>query len=268
MWKPVHEAHAIERVRLMISFSEPITPKATAAAAEHVVSNYLDWGLDTSERATSPPQEIVLQLGPDAKPQLAGNEGFVFKKLDGNAVVEEVGFRAGRLGYVTTTYGRWETLETRAKGLFEPALDKLRDFVDVSSVKLEYWDAFVFDGDMLEGDAREVLADTELGVPPASQGPGCFWHSHGGWFGVKSRERFLVNRNVSVAPRNIASGSVMSLAVHTLVERRASDGEFAQSDVFDLLQTMHKIANTVFGECISSDMRDRIGLNLEEYVVE
>jgi uncharacterized protein (TIGR04255 family) len=262
MWKPVHEAHAIERVRLLLTFAEPIPAKAVARAAEHVTADHRGWGLDTSERI-SPSQPIV--LGPNFTAQPAGDEGYVFKKLDGKALIEEVGFRAGSLGYVTSTYGRWETLRTRVESFFSPAIERLKDVVEFCDIKLEFWDAFLFDGESEEGDARDILADLDVGIPQSGLGPGRFWHSHTGWFETRADEKFLVNRNIAVAPRVTDDAQSISATIYMMVQRRASDGHIALDQTFPTVEKMHKVSNTVFGKTITDDMRDRIALNLQEY---
>lgn len=263
MWKPVHEAHAIERVRLLISFSEPLPFKALARAAEHVISDHRGWGLDTSERVSSPPEHFA--IGPNVKAQVAGRDGYVFKKLDGETLVEEVGFRTGVFGYVTTTYGKWPTLESRVASFFGPAIDSVKDIVEFSDVKLEYWDAFLFDGNVEEGDARDILANPDVGIPKAGIGPGTFWHHHTGWFETKADEKFLINRNIGVAPRDVGESTSMTATIYTLVQRRSEDVEIVGDKIFSSVETMHKLSNTIFGETISEGMRNRIGLDLREY---
>jgi uncharacterized protein (TIGR04255 family) len=262
MWKPVHEAHAIERVRLLLSFAEPVPARAIALAGEHVIADHRRWGLDTSERI-SPSQQIM--LAPNVTAQPAGNEGYVFKKLDGENVVEEVGFRAGLLGYMTTTYGRWDTLRSRVEAFFSPAIDRLKGVVDFADVQLEYWDAFLFDGELEMADARDILASRDVGIPEYALGPGRFWHNHTGWFEARDDEAFLVNRNIGVASRQIDSAQNMSATIYSLVRRRAAEASIESDKIFSIIDIMHKISNTVFGETISGEMRERIGLDLREY---
>ncbi len=262
MWKPVHEAHAIERVRLLLSFAEPVPVKAIARAAEHVTADHRKWGLDTSERI-SPSQQIVLTPNVTARP--AGDEGYIFKKLDGETLVEEVGFRAGRLGYFTSTYGRWETLRSRVESFFLPAIERLKDVVDFSNVRLDFWDAFLFDGDFKEADARDILASPDVGIPNFALGPGRFWHSHTGWFETRASEKFLVNRNIGVGPKETDGSKIMSATINIMTQRRAEDGDIAHDQILSTVDIMHKVSNTVFGESISEEMRNRIGLDLREY---
>ena len=169
------------------------------------------------------------------------------------------------MDYFTSTYGRWETVRSRVESFFSPAIERLKDVVDFSNVQLEFWDAFLFDGNPEEADARDILASLDVGIPQSALGPGTFWHSHTGWFETRADEKFLVNRNIGVGPRETDDSKIMSATIYMMVQRRADDGHIAHDKILPTVDIMHKVSNTVFGETISEEMRDRIGLDLREY---
>jgi hypothetical protein len=107
-WKPRHEAHAIERVRVMLPFKEPLTSKALRSASADVVAKAQSFGFDAIVPAESAIQNIRISLsGGVAAHKLSGQEsGVVLTRQQEGSVLEEVGFRDGGFGYLSTTYGR------------------------------------------------------------------------------------------------------------------------------------------------------------------
>lgn len=265
MWKPLHEAHAIDRVRVMVAFPEPVTAKALRSASAPVTSSHQEYGFDSAKPIHVQTNQIVIQIGDESK-RNPGLEGINLQRYSGEEVVEDVAFTVGFIGYTTTEYGRWGATFERVQNLFNPVLGALSNISDISSIKLEYWDQFYFDGPPEEADALDLTSDVDLGVPKRETGPGRYWHSNCGWFCVRHAEKYLINRNFSVVERNVSDEKRrMTTTIHTLVEQRMNESDIDDSRVYEILNNEHVIANITFGELLAEHMRDRIGLNLAEY---
>lgn len=114
-WKPRHEAHAIERVRVMLRFKDPLTSKVLRKASADVVAKAHEFGFDAIMPAESVISGIQINLSGGDTPQKVSPQenGIVLKRQLEGSVIEEAGFRDGQFGYVSAIYGRWENYLSR-----------------------------------------------------------------------------------------------------------------------------------------------------------
>jgi len=269
-WKPRHETHAIERVRLLFGFNEPLTAKLLqTASAEIVHSATHDLGFDTIQPAESSVAGIQFNQLQAGQPQILqaqnNKNGKLLKRhIDGD-LIEEVGFRDGVFGYVTTTYGRWENLLDRLRCVLLPPLVKLEGSADLRSVMLEYWDSFTFEGRPDDADATRVLKPFEAGIPEGVVQGASQWHSHVGWFEQHNGFPLLVNRNFDITDQDADGETIRVLAIYSMVELRKNDEVIEISGLEGVLDALHRRVAKVFGESLSDEPRDMIGLDLSEY---
>ncbi len=265
-WKPRHEAHAIERVRLMLQFKEPLTTKLLRLATEGIVADAAKLGFDSVSPAES--AIVTLELTPNIgqTQRIAQANGNVLRRHSDGNVVEEVGLRDGVFGYVTTTYGRWENLKKRLDQVIIPATEKVSNSADLSSVKLEYWDRFTFDGPADAANAHDLLNLVDPSIPqPVAKGA-AQWHSHVGWFEGTKQNPILINRNIDVADVPDERSEVSRhLAIYTLIEFRAGEQEISIGSLGEILENLHRRSVRLFGETLSAESRRKIGLDLEAY---
>jgi len=261
MWKPVHEVHAIERVRLTISLREALTKKALKSAAEPIAA--APNAYDLKETVTD---QYRVDVGPDG-PKVVREDNIGFRRYSGEQVAEEIIFGHSAFGYTTHTYGRWSMLAERVRSLFDQPLNHALSNTDCSSAKLEYWDRFIFDGPIAEANAFDLLDIGGFEIPTKSIGAGCFWHSHCGWFEFYLHSQYLVNRDigVSVAERlDVPEEKKMSVTFHTLAEKRFDESDISSCQVFGVVDGAHKLANKTFGGVVKREFREVIGLTLED----
>ena len=270
-WKPRHEAHAIERVRILFPFKDPLTTKILRQASAEVVEQADGFGFDSVTPAESSFANfnipVLGNLGNLHSPQKVPGKmnGTVLRRhLDGT-VVEEVGFRDGVFGYLTTTYGRWENLLGRLREIVLKTLYNVENAVDLDSLKLEYWDTFTFDGVLTDADAKQLLAQVDNSVPTSVVGGSSQWHSHIGWFEGIGEHQILINRNIDVVDREGTHGSLRNLGVYTMVEMRGGDDGLRIIGIEDALEMLHRRSLRLFGETLSEEYREMIGLNLDRY---
>lgn len=266
MWKPRHEAHAIERVRLLFTFREPIPSKVVAKSSYETRQQAYDLGFDAVGPAESSIATIKLQARNAPQTEPSARNGFVMRRHQDGALVEEIGFRDMVYGYMTKTYGRWESLVARLEEALIPALDNISDIAELDAIKLEYWDSFVFEGNPLEANVSNLLSVVDAAIPPDVRAGSSAWHSHVGWFEGNEESPTLINRNIDVVDTSNEEGQNMrSLGIYTLVERRSKSNPIDFQSVRDLIDGMHNRSLLLFGESLSEEYRNQIGINLEAY---
>lgn len=265
-WRPRHEAHAIERVRLLFKFREPIPSKLVAKSSEETRQQAAALGFDATGPAENTIATINLrgQNAPQTKPP--SNSGFVMRRHQGGVLVEEVGFRDMVYGYMTKTYGRWESLVARLEEALLPALDYISDIAELDTIKLEYWDSFVFEGSPLEADVSNLLSVVDTAIPTDVCAGSSTWHSHVGWFEGDEETPTLINRNFDVVDTSNEEGQdLRSLGIYTMVERISKSSPLDFRSVRELINAMHNRSLLLFGESLSTEYRERIGIDLEAY---
>lgn len=208
-WKPRHEAHAIERVRAMFHFREPLPKKILNDASAEIVEAAPKLGFDTVTPAESSIVTISLQPNATGKQEPASQSGFVLRRHVDGEVVEEVGIRDTRFGYMTTIYGRWENLSQRLEDVLLPALRKAEPAIELVSMKLEYWDRFLFDGAPEKADVTTLLEGFETALPADVLAGQSAWHSHIGWFEGEKASPVLINRNLDMLDQTNADGETV-----------------------------------------------------------
>lgn len=264
-WKPRHEAHAIERVRVMLPFKDPLTTKLLNSATKDVVASSDAYGFDTVAPAKSNVAMINISIPDGSSQTSAAQNGTVLRRhADGNRI-EEVGFRDGAFGYLTSTYGRWENLRNRLAEVVFPALQKVKDAADLDTIKLEYWDEFRYDGPAEEANVDGLLENFDAALPKNVLSGGSQWHSHIGWFESNDTGPMLINRNFDASDRVTDDGETSRiLSIYTMVEQRAQSG-IPIDQAHEILDRLHNRSLLLFGSSLSKVYRDMIGINLDDY---
>ena len=261
-WKPRHEAHAIDRVRVQFAFRDPLTSKLLQVATSEIVGAANELGFNAVEPIDSGmatfsfvPNAAALSM-PNAK------NGVAMKRYSNDQIVEEVAYRDVVFGYLTQTYGRWENLLSRLNEVVLPALRRIEDGFDLGSVKIEYWDSFIFEGEKDNADVSLLLSAVDSTIPKSTLGGATSWHSHIGWF----EGEMLLNRNLDVVDQPLPTGATERvLGIYTMVEQRSSEQPLRLSEIDSTLEKLHKRSLLMFGETINEDYRKKIGLNLGDY---
>lgn len=267
-WKPVHEAHAIERVRVLIEFSSPLSEKQLTKFVVPTTEKFRDFGFDQIARAESTIQGIILApAGGPGSIQQQNQNGWVMQRTDRRQIIEEAGFRDGVFGYMSTEYGRWENLASRFWDLFEGPLAQAIVNVDVNTIKLEYWDKFIFAGNSAEADVNTLLKAIDPAIPEEVTRGASLWHSHVGWFESFQGCMVLINRNFDVVDERLPDRSQRVCNVLTLVELRQPRNIESNDDIRAIFEYLHNRSLLLFGSSISEEQRVNVNINLEDYVV-
>lgn len=260
-WQPLHEAHAIERVRLLIGFKEPLPSKVLRNVSEPIAAEPGKYFFDEVARVDSTILELQIGPGGEPKPQPAGQNGTVFRRHSGPAVVEELALRDSVFGYMTSQYGRWRNFVDRLEGTLVPPAISALQVADASLVKLEYWDTFAFNGDAKKANVAEVLAHVPSGIPEESAAGATTWHNHVGWFEADEGNRLLINQNFDAVDRTHEDGTVERvLNVYTLVEERFDHWSLSEENLKELLDKLHQRSIELLGAALKPEFRKEIGL--------
>ena len=265
-WKPLHEAHAIERVRVLFQFKEPLPKKLIYQSTVDILDASSELGFNSVEPAESGVTMISIQPNALPKQDASPKNGYLMRRHVDTTVAEEVGFRDLSFGYVTTTYGRWSNLKNRLNEVILPALKAVEIAAELASIKLEYWDSFVFDGAPGLADTSSLLADFDTALPQGVVSGQSTWHSHIGWFEGEESLPTLINRNLDVQDRvNEAGEQIRALGIYTLVEKRAVTAGLEIADALSVLEELHNRSLLLFGNTLSCKYRKNIGIDLDDY---
>ena len=179
---------------------------------------------------------------------------------------EEVGFSERRCGDKKTTYGGRENLIQRVEDVLIPEIGKAEPAIELASMKLEYWDSFLFEGPPEKADVATLLEGFETALPADVLAGQSLWHSHIGWFEGEKSLPILINRNLDMLDKTDAEGeAIRVLSVYTLVEQRSTDVPLGVAAVPAILEGMHKRSLRLFGETLNEEYRKMIGIDLRAY---
>ena len=183
-WQTAHKDHAIERVGVAFTFSEQIPSKPWTLLVEDAVKVRVLEGF-TASAPPAPPvlgpgmkQAFLFAVGPGGI-SLSGNEGGrVLQRLVDNALHEEITLQRNQYTYVVTRYNRWDDFQARTNEIFGKYIDTAIGLVSLRSIKLEYWDRFVFVGTPDKTDYSTLLKRGTKHAPEFCFETSGLWHSH------------------------------------------------------------------------------------------
>lgn len=263
-WKPKHETHSIERVRLLFVFREPLPRRVLQRSSSAVTEKFSELGFNSVESAESVIPMLNLNFNTVQKSDDKSLSGVVMRRHEGGTVAEEVGIRDLNYGYMTTAYDRWEGMIQRLGEVLLPALDVVNDVAELDRIMLEYWNKFFFDGEPSRADVSNLLGPVDPAIPKDVLNGSSLWHTHAGWFEGQKDFPTLINRNIDIIDNLDENGRVLrELAIHTVVEKRSTNVAFNISSVREEIQDLHDRSSRIVRNTITEDFRRRIGMNEE-----
>lgn len=255
----------------MVNFKEPLPSKLLRSSTQEIVLKAQELQFNTVEQAHSNVANIIFSANAalDELPaQVPTNQnGHVLRRVENGAIIEELGLRDGRFGYVSTVYGRWENLRERLDNTLMPPLAAVSAAVDIEAIKLEYWDSFWFDGDKEQADASELIHEFHPALPKNAISGGSLWHSHHGWFEGDPEMPILVHLNLDSVDRTNkeTKDTKRFLGIYTLLEQRSGNRGIEIEGIAEHLDLLHKRSVTILGKTLNADIRAQIGIDLEDY---
>jgi uncharacterized protein (TIGR04255 family) len=262
-WQPIHPNHAIERTRVIIQFATPISNKMAEYLTGVLALGAPQGGLGPREGvARSGVRFLMSAQGAQVISQDSQNGAQFARRSQNGEIVEAVLLDQSSLIYETSEYVRWALFQNRFSELTSKVVEKLAVDADIGSVTLEYFDRFIFEGQIESAVPNGLIHDNLLLTLAESARNGKeIWHIHRGWFEGGLTDRFLVNQNVDVQEGQNSDGeSIRSVALYTKVEQQAGAIVPDLTKVDDLLEKLHLVSTRVVRDALQSTVQKRIGL--------
>jgi hypothetical protein len=284
-WQPAHEAHAIERVSITFQFAEAIPSKLWQATLNRATLEYQEKGFNAIMEG------VELNLGqlftgqgfamPGGTPfgvgeplpltgqgaALPGLTARTFRVVVGSQVREEISLSQQRFVYTSTRYDRWGAFSQRLYDLIGPPLEQALSVVNLPTIKIEYWDRFVFDGLPAEANYRELFRMESRYLPTFFFDMNDLWHSHVGHFASTApTAKRLINLNVDVfdfADAAMAGTLKRSIGIYSMGQDTVVTPPYfsAAADTAVVLDDLHVILKEALADVILPEMAERISLN-------
>lgn len=263
-WKPLTSRHAIERVRLVVEFTENVPVKILKAMSEQLTLKRHDLRMVGPKQMQSFGIRIT-PTGPDLINQADRPvQGWQFTRNAANgAPLEAITCDAETVLYETAEYQRWEQFKRRAERIVVDIIEAASAAVDVRSMSVEYFDRFYFAGNPLDAEVALLLNDEGLGLHPDAASGKSLWHLHRGWFHeVEAGDRALINQNFDAQEGSVqgSASPVRSVAILTKAELRSSECDLDVAKFSENLEMMHKLTKMYFKGAIRAELHETVGM--------
>lgn len=265
-WRPMTEQHAIERVRVSLTFERPIPPKMVRALGARLDGRLQ--GLGFAPIAMQSGQGIVLQLGPAGpiavqQPQELSGWTFQLAPMVGATPVEVFQLAENALIYEVAEYSRWPVFIDRFDSVTSEVVRDLLT-LDDPTLALEYHDRFWFDGPLGEAAPSLFLSVAETLVPPTAQSGAELWHVHRGWFEPTPPHGRLLMQHSMDAQEEVVQGQprrVIRVTTRAIGQKGA--WTIAEDSLQPHLDIMHDRTKKVFADTLTPEMRRLVGIEPE-----
>lgn len=263
-WKPFHQGHAIERVRISIQFQGPV-PKPMEVIVGKIFDEQAERLGFLPKKDTSAYQVVLDQtMAASASPKVVPNVGWQASRVlhNGN-VVEVVGMEPMALTHEIAEYTRWANNLDRYTAVCGDLISKLREGVIPAALTLEYFDRFIFDGPSDQATVKGLLVPQFSALLPDNAAKGSeLWHIHRGWFQKLRGSRLLVNQNIEVQDGVSQIGTpVRTLSLYSKVEKAAHSNLIDFSEFVADLGQLHDLSRAVLEKTLVPAAKKAIGLN-------
>jgi len=262
-WRPITDQHAIERVRIVVTFEQNTPPKVVSRLGSIVDDRREYLGFEPMIRQ----EGFAIQIGPDpsvAVQQPQGVQGWQFQRVSEGNSIEVLSLLGNALSLETADYDRWSKLLDRFTDLSSKLVETLLDLSDIASLSLEYFDRFYFTGEPEAAKPQDFLQEVSSAIPPAALDKGQLWHLHRGWFELEQHGRLLVNQNFDAQDGIVEDRPARSVQILTKADARKGAWDIAEPDLRPHLDVMHKRVNQAFASVLSPEMRQAIRLEVDD----
>ena len=263
-WKPIFPEHAVERVRVVVTFSENVPGRLMSTLAEKFDQKRSDLGFGPQTQLATASFAIGVNQGallPIQVPQ--GHAGWQFvREADTGLPVEAIVLNGNTLVYEMSEYSRWNLVLERFMDVCSEALLEIAGVVDAQSVVHDYFDRFVFSGAANAAQPSELLVDELTGSLPDEVKSGHqLWHLHRGWWDGDGEGRLLINQNYDALDAETPDSElVRSIQIYTKAEKRMVDKGLDLARISEHLNQMHSKCNDAVRWSLNATMRSMVGL--------
>nr|WP_278437082.1 TIGR04255 family protein [Brucella anthropi] len=259
-FRPIYSAHAIERCAVSVAFDGALPDKLFANCVNEITAILEQHGMKRD--AGSPAFQIdqatgrVISVSEDYAPA-------TFTSFD-NAF--EIVIMPNSIMFSTQRYVRWASFVNAFHNITAHILARFDTVLSYGSLRLEYWDRFLWTGEWDSFDLRKLLkTDTGL-VSSAVFEAERECHSHIGWFEYREDQRRLYNVNVDVLalvsphnPTRVDPSAGIYILVHDQADK-LNVRKFAESGINGRLEDLHKASKAQLSSLLVANLAKRIGL--------
>lgn len=254
VWNTINELNAIERMRVSFFMNEPISTKVVSKIQMNLKASENTTGLTNSEQIND--TKIEVTIPPSGVPDSTSRNTFIgwrFFRSSGDQVLDDVTIQQTYFSFETIDYANWDEFLKRVQEIIFEPLSIAFKTVDCSSIHIEYWDRFIFNGELSSAKPTEILNNLENHLPKESLSGELGWHLHRGWFEKNDEKMLLVNQNTnSQDGMNVKTqSSVRSLAIYTKLEQRELEAIEEVGMLTPVLQKLHDRSIDIFSEILT-----------------
>lgn len=271
-WRPATEQHAIERVRIALTFDRPLPHRKIRGLGASLGDRLPSLGFGPIMVQAGP--SISIQMGPNgpvAVPQdPQDSAGWTFQRTNSRGLaVEAIQLVENMLTYESMEYSRWPSFFERFRNVASEVAGELLSLEDPASLTLEYQDLFWFEGPPTSARPSELLRIAAEVVPAAALDGQNLWHVHRGWFeegrrGGDDFGRLLLRHNLDASDGAMRNQQRRIVRMNTLAEGRRGFWTIAGDDLQPHLDIMHARTKEVFSEALTDEVCRRIGIVRED----
>lgn len=264
-FNPVHAAHAIEQVMLVLQFDRPLDDV------------FFQRVRDTAKQfkkklpAESDIQGVTFVIGPEVREKAATSHGFSLRRMEPDgAVGHELRIERSSLAFITTLYTRWDAVWSQAAEYFDALAPIYVEQVGLAGAGVNYVDKFVWSGELSECRPAILLRENSKYICPYVYSTEDFWHSHTGAFiRVDSNTKRLLNVNIDYlevqkqdeTSRIVVFTTVLTDQLNQLgYESYSVTPESIVEVVNARMKSLHIFSKEIFGSLINDTMSRRIAL--------
>lgn len=255
MFEPAHEAHAIDKVSVSITFSSFILGAPWLAVIFAAAAFSSDHDLTY----------VVDPLPNDAMPGSPAGISFSNMSSDGKPLVELILYR-NEIKINSYSYIRWKGFIEFIQDVSNSILTQCPNDIPVYQITLEYWDRFI---SVTPTDPWSQVFAPGGRLPDLSvreHGP---WHAYLGWFEPFDAHRVLINVHVDTLDQSEPSGGPLRSAfIYTMVALRFEAGtptiQAILASQANELGRLHDLSKCVTGMLLTEEMQNRISLSTKE----
>lgn len=269
-FEPIHDAHAIDQVGLVLQFNGPIPLNESGTTAVWTVADAFKDELPASTNL----QPISLWMGA-APPGLrfpVSGRALASVQRDGT-IERELRVDLTSIAFRSMTYTRWDAVWKQVSRYFDVLMPAyLAAGVALSGISLNFVDKFVWSGELAEMRPKSLLRPRSQYVAPHVYEASDLWHCYTGAFTrIDGFVKRLLNINIDcLEDTQTQTGATRRLVSITTVvtdmlnqpgyARHIATEQEATAFVQQQFQALHAFSKSELMAVIDDHMCKRIGL--------
>lgn len=261
-FRPVGKRHAIQEVVFVLGLSR----RVTAAEMEALFSSHDRWRSELPKVERAQVFQVFMGSLPGGAPTPPpAISPVMFQSFRRDGTLEwQLQANDNWLAVNCLAYSRWDATYQQARSFLEKGFDALGDSrPEVTSVALQFIDAFIWDGRSEEYSAEELLNRESGFFPQGFRPQGPIWHFHEGQVEQSSETgSALINRtHIDAVLRDGRSETRIDTTLQLEVAKPTLDSAPPIETALNAFEGLHRRNKEILSQVISPAMQDRISLH-------